>query len=81
MANKAKWHTCECSTHLYVCIVHYVCVCAGAMRGERVTGSRAIYVNETVARRMSYRYYFYRSADNFAARQAISLYWRKVRGK
>lgn len=60
--------------HLYVCI--YVCAC-----GKRVTSSHAVYVNETVERRMNYRYYFYRSADNFAARHAISFYWRKIRGK
>lgn len=76
MANKAKWHTCEGRTLIYVYI--YVCIDATQMCDELVY---AVYVNETVARRMSYRYYFYRSAGNFTTHRAISLYWRKVRGK
>lgn len=76
MANKAKWHTCECSMFIrgYFCVC--TCVYVGATR--HVTSPRTVYVNETVARWMSYRYYFYRSAGNFAAHHATALYWRKV---
>lgn len=64
---------------LYVSRV-YLCVYMWERR-KRVTSSRAVYVNETVARRMSYRYYFYRSSGNFAPYHATSLYWREVREK
>ena len=63
----------------YFCVYVCVCVCVCMwVRCEHVTSPRTIYVNETVARWMSYRYYFYRSTGNFAARHVTALYWRKV---